>query len=57
MFILTSLLRRAERRRVYTDLMQMDDYLLRDIGVSRRDLREISLGTRTTRAAGKRTSG
>lgn len=37
-FSLTSLFRRAERKRVLTDLMKFDDHLLRDIGLTRGDL-------------------
>ena len=38
MFDLTSFFRRAERKRVLTDLMKFDDHLLRDIGLTRGDL-------------------
>lgn len=33
-----ALFKRAERRRVLTDLMKFDDHLLRDIGLTRGDL-------------------
>ena len=33
-----ALFKRAERRRVFTDLMKFDDHLLRDIGLTRGDL-------------------
>lgn len=39
MSLLTTLLRRSEKRRMYADLMQLDDHLLRDIGLTRADLR------------------
>ncbi|MDC9825970.1 DUF1127 domain-containing protein [Devosia sp. ZB163] len=38
MSYLTTLFRRAERKRVLTDLMKFDDHLLRDIGLTRTDL-------------------
>jgi uncharacterized protein YjiS (DUF1127 family) len=38
MSYLSSLFRRAERKRVLTDLMKYDDHLLRDIGLTRTDL-------------------
>ena len=38
MSYLTTLIRRAERKRVLTDLMKFDDHLLRDIGLTRADL-------------------
>jgi uncharacterized protein YjiS (DUF1127 family) len=39
MDFLTTLLRRSEKRRTYLSLMQLDDRLLRDIGLTRADLR------------------
>ena len=39
MSFLTTLLRRSEQRRMYASLMQLDDHLLRDIGLTRGDLR------------------
>jgi uncharacterized protein YjiS (DUF1127 family) len=36
---LTTLLRRSEKRRMYASLMQLDDHLLRDIGLTRSELR------------------
>ena len=47
MNILTSLLQRAARRRTYSDMLHLDDHLLRDIGVSRADLRQLMHGART----------
>lgn len=44
MNMLSSLLRRSERRRTYNHLMQLDDYLLRDIGLSRADVRQMMTG-------------
>lgn len=32
--------RGAERRKAFTDLMQLDDHLLRDIGVTRAELKQ-----------------
>ena len=54
MNILTSLFRRSEKRRAYADLMQLDDHLLRDIGVSRSDLHQMMNGTRTAHTKGNR---
>ena len=47
MNILSSLFRRAEKRRAYSDMLHLDDHLLRDIGVSRSDLHQLMQGTRT----------
>jgi uncharacterized protein YjiS (DUF1127 family) len=38
MSLLTTLFRRAERRRALADLMSYDDRLLRDIGLTRTEL-------------------
>ena len=38
MNIFASLFRTRERRRTYSDMMQLDEHLLRDIGVTRSDL-------------------
>lgn len=32
--------RHSEKRKTLADLMQLDDYLLRDIGITRSDLRQ-----------------
>lgn len=55
MSILNSLMRRAEKRRAYTDLLRLDDHLLRDIGLNRSDLHQMISGTRTAHAKGNRT--
>ena len=47
MNLFSSLFRRSEKRRTYASLMQMDDRLLRDIGISRSDLHQMMQGTRT----------
>lgn len=44
MSILSTMFRRAERKRTYANLMQLDDHLLRDIGLSRGDLRQMMAG-------------
>lgn len=54
MKLFTSLFRRAERRRSYTDLLQLDDHLLRDIGVTRSDLHLMMNGARTGHGRGNR---
>ena len=56
MNILTSLFRRAEKRRAYSDLLQLDDHLLRDIGVDRSDLHQMMAGTRTAHPLGRRSN-
>lgn len=55
MSILSSLIRRAEKRRAYTDLLRLDDHLLRDIGLNRGDLHQMIAGTRTAHTKGNRT--
>ncbi len=47
MNIFASLRRRAERRRAHQSLIQLDDRLLRDIGLQRSDLHLMMSGTRT----------
>lgn len=41
---ITSLLQRNARRRTYADLLTLDDHLLRDIGISRSDVRQLING-------------
>ena len=55
MNLLASLIRRSERRRADQSLMQLDDHLLRDIGLQRSDLHLMMAGTRTPHARGTRT--
>ena len=55
MNILTSLFRRADKRRAYTHLQQLDDHLLRDIGIERSDLHMMMNGSRTPHSKGNRT--
>lgn len=47
---LSSLFRRSARRRALADLLELDDHLLRDIGVARTDLHLMRSGSRTARA-------
>jgi len=47
MNILSSLFRRAEKRRAYIDMLKLDDHLLRDIGLNRSDLHDMMAGART----------
>ena len=47
MSILSSLFRRSEKRRAYTDLLSLDDRMLRDIGISRSDIHLMMAGSRT----------
>jgi uncharacterized protein YjiS (DUF1127 family) len=54
MNIFASLIHRAARRRTYSDLLQLDDHLLRDIGISRSDLRSMMNGARTAHAGSDR---
>ena len=55
MNIIASLLRRAERRRALGSLLQLDDHLLRDIGVTRSDLHQMMHGSRTAHPKANRT--
>ena len=57
MNIIASLFRRAEKRRAYTSLLQLDDHLLRDIGINRHDLQSMMHGTRTAHAKADRRNG
>jgi uncharacterized protein YjiS (DUF1127 family) len=52
MSYLKTLFRRAERHRVLTDLMNADDHLLRDIGLTRSDLAEMRANRRPTPSRG-----
>lgn len=54
MNLISSLLRRADRRRAYVNLLQLDDHLLRDIGISRTDLHQMMNGSRTAHLRGDR---
>ena len=47
MNLFSSLFRRSEKRRAYSNLMQLDDRMLRDIGLSRSDLHQMMQGSRT----------
>ena len=40
----SSLLRNRGRRKVYADLLRMDDHLLRDIGLTRSDVSDMIVG-------------
>ncbi len=51
----TSLFRRSEKRRAYTNLLQLDDRLLRDIGLTRSDIHQMMNGSRTAHTKGHRT--
>ncbi len=50
MTFLTSFIERSAKRRMMSDLLQLDDHLLRDIGLSRHDLRA-ALRNRSTAIA------
>jgi uncharacterized protein YjiS (DUF1127 family) len=47
MNIISALIRRTQRRRAYTSLLQLDDRLLRDVGINRTDLHQMMHGART----------
>lgn len=51
MNIFASIIHRVARRRSYRDLLQLDDHLLRDIGISRSDLSSMMNGSRTAHAS------
>lgn len=36
---ISAILHRSSKRRMYSDLLQLDDHLLRDIGLTRAELR------------------
>lgn len=55
MNLFSSLFRRSEKRRTYADLLQFDDRMLRDIGISRSDLKQMMFGSRTAHGRGHRT--
>lgn len=44
MSLLSSLLQRSARRATYASLLSLDDHLLRDIGLSRADVRQMMQG-------------
>jgi uncharacterized protein YjiS (DUF1127 family) len=44
MNVFTSLVRRSQRRKVYADLMRLDDHILRDIGLTRQDVTDMMSG-------------
>jgi uncharacterized protein YjiS (DUF1127 family) len=47
----SSLIRHAGRRKIYADLLQLDDYLLKDIGLTRTDVQHMMSGrNKVTRA-------
>ncbi len=50
MSYLSTLFRRSPERRAYSDLMQLDDHLLRDIGLNRAELRALLARSRDARA-------
>lgn len=52
MSLFTALLRRSGKRRMYADLMQLDDHLLRDIGLTRADLRARMFNRATAEVVG-----
>jgi uncharacterized protein YjiS (DUF1127 family) len=57
MNMFASLFRRAEQRRAYTSLLQLDDHLLRDIGLNRSDLHLMMSGSRSANAKADRRNG
>lgn len=46
-FDFSALFRRSAQRKTFSDLLKLDDHLLRDIGISRSDLHEMVSGSRT----------
>ena len=54
MNILSSLFRRSEKRRAYSNMLRLDDHLLRDIGINRSDLHQMMIGSRTAHTKGLR---
>ncbi len=54
MSLISSLFRRSEKRRASADLTQLNDRMLRDIGLSRSDLHLMMSGQRTSHTKGGR---
>jgi uncharacterized protein YjiS (DUF1127 family) len=52
--LVSAVKRHAEKRRAYANLMQLDDHLLRDIGINRSDLHQMLNGSRTAHTKGIR---
>jgi uncharacterized protein YjiS (DUF1127 family) len=48
MNLFSSLFRRSEKRRNYASLLQLDDHMLRDIGLNRADVHRMMAGVRST---------
>ena len=55
MSYISALFRRAERNKALSDLLKLDDHLLRDIGLQRSDLHQMMTGSRTPHVKGNRT--
>ena len=55
MNLFSSLFRRSEKRRTYVNLLQLDDHMLRDIGLSRADVHRMMTGARTAHTRSHRT--
>ena len=54
MSFLSDFFERAAKRRAYSDMLKLDDHLLRDIGVSRSDLHQMMAGSHTAHSKGNR---
>ncbi len=50
MNIITSLIERSRRQRAYASLRQLDDHLLRDIGLTRGEIGALERGQRPVNA-------
>jgi uncharacterized protein YjiS (DUF1127 family) len=57
MNIFTALMQRSKDRRAEYEMLRLDDHLLRDIGVSRDDVRRMMAGARTAHSKSKRREG
>ena len=51
--LFTSLFRRPEGHTRYADLLQLDDHLLHDIGLTRADVRVMMMAARATRKSAR----
>ena len=54
MSLFSSLFRRSEKHRAYANLLELDDRLLRDIGLNRAEIHRMMNGARTAQPKARR---